>query len=684
MKYPFVKQEGVKDCAVATLAMIIKYYKGYIASDQLYDMLKTNKDGTSAFNIIKVAEYIGFQAKAVRTKKIEELKLPCIAYVTIDAKLRHFVVIYEIDLKKKTVLIADSASCIKKMSLENFCKISNDIYILFYQVKKIPYLKNYSVGNFILNFLKSNKKSIVKISLFSLSINILIILLSFAFNTFISSILYDYRLKYLFLIIFTAIAFFKVLVTHMRNLLTIYLNNKISYELTNEVYRKVIHFPYIYYCNRTTGEIISRITDLEQVKTFISKIIVILFSNIPLIVISLIVMFSLSLNLTIYTLLFLILYGIIVVAFRSPLKYKIKDYQISREQNTSFLVESINSYECIKGINVENQMISKFKSLYYKYLKILLSLSKTINLSNTFKDLINEISNILIIFIGIININKGTMNVGSLITFMFLLSNFTNPIKDILDSNYEFEESINTMKRVLELDYQNNSNGKIKEITKFDISIKNLNYSYDELILKNINLTIKEKEKVLLVGESGSGKSTLLKILKGYLKVKNENVYIGEIDINNYNNSVFSQISYVSQNEMLFTDSLYENVDLYRELNEIKILESLSLTKADKIIKNNLGLNALIEENGFNLSGGERQRIVLARSILNECKIILIDEGTNQLDVSLERIVLKNIFAKFKDKTIIVISHRLNNMDLFNHFIRIEKGEIKEIVIYRN
>ncbi len=683
MKYPFVKQEGIKDCAVASLAMIIKYYKGYIANEQLYDMLKTSKEGTSAFNIIKVAEYIGFQSKAVRTENLESLKLPCIAYVTIDSKLTHFVVIYEINMKRNTILIADPAFGLKKMKIEEFNKISNNIYILFHKVKNIPYLKEYSIFYFILNFLKINKKLISKISLFSIFINILVIILSFSFNTFISSISYDYRLKYMFLIIFMSFAILKVISTHLRNSLTIYLNNKVSYELTNEIYKKIIHFPYIYYCNRTTGEIISRITDLEQVKSFMSKIVIILFSSFPLIIISLIAMFSLSQTLTMYTLLFLLLYGIIVVIFRPNFKYKIKDYQQYREKNTSFLVESINAYECVKGIGIENEVISKFKSLNYKYLEKLLSLSKTINFSLTLKDCVIEISNILIIFIGIINISKGILSVGTLITFTFLLSNFSNPIKEILDSSYEFEESINTLKRVLELNYKNENVGKIKEISAFDIEVNNLSYSYDDVILKNINLRIKEKEKVLLVGESGSGKSTLLKIIKKYLKVKNGMILLGGIDINNYDNDAFSHVSYISQSEMLFTDSLYQNVDLYRDLKSKDILDSISLVKADKIIKNDLALNTLIEENGFNLSGGERQRVVLARSLLNISKIVLIDEGTNQLDISLEREVLKNIFEKYKDKTIIVISHRLNNLDLFDHFIRLEKGVVKEDVIYR-
>ena len=683
MKYPFVKQVGIKDCAVATLAMIIRFHKGYISQDQLRDMLTTSKEGTSAFNIIKVAEYIGFQAKAIKTKDISNLKLPCIAYVTIEKKLKHFIVIYEINLKKGTMLIADPAVGMKKTKLEDFNKISNNIYIIFYPIKKLPYLKNYSIFTFIINFFKANKISIIKISFISFWINTLVIILSFTFNVFISNIGYDYRVKYLIFIIFLIFALSKVINTYLRNLLTIYLNKKISYELTNEIYQKIIHFPYIYYCNRTTGEIISRITDLELIKSFLSKITIILFSNLPLIIFSLVVMFSLNISLTIYTLLFLLLYFIIIVLFRKSLIFKIKENQLLKEQNTSFLVESINAYECIKGLSVENKIIQKFKYLYYKFVDNILSLSKLINLENSFKDLINEIFEILIIFLGIIEIEKENMLTGTLVTFIFLFSNFINPIKDILDSNYELEESINTLKRVLELDYITEKKGRINKIEKTDIVIKNLNYSYeDKVVLKNIYLRIKEGEKVLLVGESGCGKSTLLKILKNYLKVENGKIFINNIDINDYNNEAFSQIIYVSQNEVLFTDTMYENIDLYRGIKPMNVIEASTLCQVDKIIKNDLGLNMLIEENGFNLSGGEKQRIILARTILSDSKIVLIDEGTNQLDVSLERKILKNIFNKYKNKTIIIISHRLNNLDLFDHLVRIEGGKIKEDVLY--
>lgn len=686
MKYPFVKQEGNKDCAVASLSMIIRYYKGYVAHEQLRDMLTTDRKGTSAYNIIKVAEYIGFKATGIKTNNLENLKLPCIAYVTINNQLNHFVVIYKIDFKKKELLIADPASSLKKMKIEDFNKLTNDIYILLYQIKKLPYLKKYSILEFITTFLKNNKNSLIKITILSFFINILITILSFEFKFLIESINYDTRLKYIFLLVFLFITILKIITTYLRNLLTIYLDKKINYDLTIECYKNIIHFPYIYYCNRTTGEVIARINDLELVKSFISKITIMILSDLPLIIISLIIMFTINIKLTLFTILNLLLYFLVIRILKNPIKTKIQNLQEERGRNTSFLVESLSAYECIKGLNIENQTIQKLQTNHYKYITNIFDFSKLYNFQIFLKDFISDIGNLILIILGIIEIESNIMTIGSFITFTYLISNFSNPLREILDTNVEVEESLNALKRILELNYKSDNNGKIKKLENNNIKIKQLNYSYnDENIISNINLEFKSGEKAIILGESGSGKSTLLKIIKKYLKVKNGIVYINNIDLNDYNNAAVSKnISYIAQNELLFTDTIYENLRVNRDLEPKRIIEVAKLCFVDEIIKNKeFGYNTLIEENGFNLSGGEKQRIILARTLLNDSKIILIDEGTNQLDVSLERKILKNIFKEFSDKIIILISHRFDNIDLFDHVIKIEKGELKEDVRYR-
>ena len=202
------------------------------------------------------------------------------------------------------------------------------------------------------------------------------------------------------------------------------------------------------------------------------------------------------------------------------------------------------------------------------------------------------------------------------------------------------------------------------------LTAKNLNLWYGENhALKDINIDISKGEKVIITGHSGSGKSTLLKIL-----MKFYNDYEGKITINGHNiKAVDPCISYISQNEKIFSDTIYNNIVLDNSNDLNKVVE---LCHLDELIDSNLGYNKVIEEDGFNISGGQKQRIVLARTLLKDFEILLIDEGMNQIDINLERKILKKIFNVYKDKTIIIVSHRLENLDLFDRLITIEKGII--------
>ena len=166
------------------------------------------------------------------------------------------------------------------------------------------------------------------------------------------------------------------------------------------------------------------------------------------------------------------------------------------------------------------------------------------------------------------------------------------------------------------------------------------------------------------------------KIIKKYYEVEYGKVKIGNIDVND-TCETNNLILYVSQNEVLFTDTLYNNLGLYNvDIDRLaKVLEECYI---DEFIDKNLGCNMLIEENGFNISGGQKQRIILARALLQKFNILIVDEGTSQIDVNLERKILKNLFKYFKNKTFIIISHRLENMDLYNQVIKIENGTVLE------
>ena len=271
------------------------------------------------------------------------------------------------------------------------------------------------------------------------------------------------------------------------------------------------------------------------------------------------------------------------------------------------------------------------------------------------------------------------MTLGALFTFTSLLVYFLEPIKNIMTLDNVVKDAKESLKRILNIiTYDTNECGIINEFKNGDIEFKKLNFTFNDrdYILKNINLKIKKNSKVMIVGESGSGKSTLFKLLKKYYSVKNNKVFINNMDINNYNKEILNEnIMYLSQNEVLFNDTLYNNL-IFDDSDTSEFLEITKMCYIEEFLDNNLGFNMLIEENGFNLSGGEKQRIMLARALLKKFEILIIDEGLNQLDINLERKILKNIFKKYKYKTIIIISHRLDNADLFDNLIKIEKGVV--------
>ena len=214
-----------------------------------------------------------------------------------------------------------------------------------------------------------------------------------------------------------------------------------------------------------------------------------------------------------------------------------------------------------------------------------------------------------------------------------------------------------------------------KKFTIFLLIILMPLYYYKEKQLKNINLKLK-KQKILILGKSGSGKSTLFKLLMRYYEIPRNQITINGYDINDYKDDVIKHnFSYISQNEILYTDSIYNNLKIDKNITEEQIIEISKKCFIDEFL-NDLGLNMLIEENGYNLSGGQRQRIILARALLKNFEVLIIDEGLSQMDINLERKILKNLFKMYENKMIIVISHRLDNMDLYDRVIELKNGEI--------
>ena len=655
--------------------------------DMLLDLTNTTIDGTNFYEISKAANKIGLSAKGYKLtsiEKIKETKCPFICQTIIN-NYKHFIVVYKITNNHITIM--DPAKGLIKMSITDFSKIWTSYILIFTPYKKLPFLeKNNYLNSVLKDFFKHNKLSILNLFIITIITTIMTGLYSYYFKVIIDGYQNKSNLKILTItIIFIIIVIVKTLLEYLRNYLLIRFNKKLDIKLITTTLKRIIILPYSYYKNKSTGEIITRINDLFFLKDIISKLIVTIFLDIILALFILIMLFMIDSTMTYIVLIITIFYFLIFTTFKPKQEKIIENVQKSNARANSCLTETVLSYETIKGLAIENATSKKVTDIYQNYIDNNLKLTTIINEKNLLNDLITGIIINYLLYFGIKHVINMNMTIGSLLTYYTLIFYFLTPIRNLFDFYQELYYGKNSLKRVnslLNYKYESLDNYSNVKINGY-IKINKLNFEYqkEKPILKVITANILAGDKVMLLGSTGSGKSTLLKLLYRYYQVKRNEIYLDNMDINDYElSTIRNNITYVSQNELLYTDTIRNNIILNRDISDNDFETICSLTYVDDIVKDKLlSYDTPLEENGLNLSGGERQRIILARALLKPANIILIDEGLNQIDIALERKILNNIFNYYKNKTIIIISHRKNNQDLYTKIYQINNGYLASI-----
>lgn len=677
-KYVFVRQDDLKDCGISCLLMIIKTYKGNSSKEYLRWITNTNYDGVTALNLIETAKKFNFDSFGFKSsiKKINMNDLPIIAHTMIDNKYKHFVVIYNINYKRRVLTLADPASKIYKISFDEFEKISTGNFIYLKPYKKILYLKNSSsLLITIKEFITKNKKIIFLSVTLCLLFSILTCFTSYCLKFIIDNYINISANKLLFISFIIAmflVNFIKSIINYFKYLLLINFNNHLDLTVFKNVYEKIISLPYIYFKNRTTGEVMARINDLGVIKQIFSEFITSIFIDVLLIIVSLIFLIVIDFKLLFIILITIPIYFTIFLFTKNKIKQNINLLKNESESVNTYLIDTVTNIETIRNLNINSTFIDKFINIYCEYINKFNNYNKIILRNNFFYEIIDTIQLVIIVILGFYLIRNGQIEVTDLLVITSLGSIISSSMINIIDFLFNLINGMASLNRINELCDIFEEEKENKELILFPeiIEVRSLNYSYNmnQNCLSNISFKINSKEKVIITGKSGIGKSTLSKILTGYLDVLDNQVFINGKDINKISKKLLKEkITLVCQNESLFPLSIKENIIMGRDISSTLFDKVCNLMKVDEIInKNFLTYDYKLEEGGFNFSGGQKQRIVLARSILKESDIYIFDESLCNLDVSLEREILINLFEYLKDKIVIVISHRFNNEDLFD------------------
>lgn len=663
-----VKQRDIKDCGICCLESIIKYYNGYIPLEKLRLDTKTGKNGTTALNLIKTAKKYGLNAIGYKNINIKDdnIILPAIAHTITEKGINHFVVIYKI--KANHFFIMDPAKGYIKVKEEEFLKKWTNVILIFKPYKKIPL---YKVKNKILDtffeIILQEKSLIYQIIISSIILTFLSIVLSYYFKTIINSIETNYiTTTYIIILVFLILNMIKIYLEHIRNNLIIYLNKNIDLSIIPNFISHIFNLPLDIINSHTSGEVITRINEMYNIKSLFSEIFVTVLLDLFLCIASAYFLYSISNKL--FLILCIISVTYIIIGFiLNPIIIKGINDNIDLETDfNSRLSEEISTLETNKNLNLASKKINILTALFSKYQKSVFDNLKKINVIRTIKNIIKDLGAFSITSYGIILITNQELNLLSLITFNTLLMYFLEPIENSINLLPQFNLIHLSFKKISEfMELNPEKIGKQEKFINGDIQFQNISYSYNNFnkVLSNVSLNIKENSHNMIVGSTGCGKTTLVKMLN--LNIKD---YTGTIKINNINIKDYSLITlrknilYVSQKEKLFTDTILNNISLFKKIDKKELERVLKITKVDEIIdKKELRLESIIYNEGYNLSGGERQRIILARSLLQKPKILIMDESLSEVDKKTENEILASIDKYLKTTTIIYISHTESN-----------------------
>ncbi|PGT13528.1 MULTISPECIES: peptidase domain-containing ABC transporter [Bacillus cereus group] len=694
-KFTYIKQQDLKDCGPACLAMISRHYGFTMPISKIREVAGTDLEGTNIKGLIEAGGKLGFDVKGVKATKPEDLKeipLPAIAHIVGNNGFLHYVVIYKV--KDNKIYIADPEKGLITYLLGEFCQMWTGILVLLSPGQNFQKGKE-TQGTFsrFLSLLKSQTNLLVPLFFASIFFNLFGLLGAFYFKFLIDDILTNQLLQTLHIVSIGIIILyiFKVLLSYFRTHLILYLSRRIDIQLMLGYYRHVVGLPMNFFETRKVGEIISRFMDASKIREALSTITVTLMLDTVMVTLGGILLYTHNATLFGVTLLLIPFYIGIIFAFHKPYQIINREEMESNAKLNAYLVESLNGIATIKSYNAEKEVFFQTENRFVNLLKHVFKRGMLSNLQGSIKMGLELIGGTVILWVGAIQVLKGNMTIGELITYNALLAYFLNPIENLIGIQPTMQSALVAGERLneifdLDAEKSENENNKVspgKLSGKIEFSNVTFRYGTRRDVLNNISFSIEPGNQVAFVGESGSGKTTISKLLMHYYKPQEGDIYYDDYHIKEINRTVLrDKIAYVSQESFFFSASIYENLcfGLERQVTLEEIIQVCKQACVHEFISElPLRYETFLEENASNLSGGQRQRLAIARALLKQPDILILDEATSNLDSSTEKLItdmLKELGSQ--GITVIMIAHRLSTIQHANQIVVMEKGNIIE------
>lgn len=467
----------------------------------------------------------------------------------------------------------------------------------------------------------------------------------------------------------------------------IVMSRHIEFDLKNEVFRQYENLSQNFYKQNRTGDLMNRISeDVSKVRMYVGPAVMYTINTFIRFAIVIAYMYNVSPRLTLYTLLPLPILSYAIFKLSSEINIRSTVFQQYLSKVSSFTQEIFSGIRVIKAYSLENQQQNNLISLAEESKSKSLSLARVQSLFGPLMLALIGISNLVVIYFGgMLYINGTIKSIGTIAEFILYVNMLTWPVASLGWVSSMVQEAEASQKRLNEFlkivpDIQNNNPSS--STVDGTISFENVSYTYEDTnieALKNISFTVKKGETLAILGKTGSGKSTLLSLISRMYDVTEGQVKIDGKEISQLNLfDLRNSIGIVPQDAFLFSDSIKNNIKFGKEnaTDDEVIVAAKSAVVHDNIEGFNKGYDTILGERGITLSGGQKQRVSIARAIIKKPEILLFDDCLSAVDTETEEAILNNLFEICKDKTTIIVSHRVSSAKNADKIIILENGKI--------
>lgn len=707
-KFPNYRQADNKDCGPTCLKIISKHFGKTLNIQQLRDYSETTREGSNLLFLSDAAEKIGFRTLGVKLnlERLNEAPLPCILHWNKE----HYVVLY--DIKKGNYCISDPSFGLLKYTENEFLKfwIGNNAnnqtqegVALLVEPTPNFYEDNFEISDknettnklgfsILSRYVFKYKSFITQLIVNLLAGSVLQLLFPFLTQSIVDIGIQNQDLNFIYIILIAQLFLFagRIGLELIRGWIMLHLSTRINISLISDFFIKLMNLPISFFDVRMTGDIMQRIGDHKRIeKILTTSSLNVIFSVFNMLILGGVLAYY---NISIFGIFFLgsFLYFLWITLFlkrREELDYK-RFSEVSQEQ--SKVIELINGMQEIKLHNAEKQ-----KRWGWEYVQARLFRVSTKGLileqtQTTGSSIINELKNIFIVIVSAKLVIDGTITLGMMLAISSIVGSLNGPITQLIGFIREVQDAKISLARLSEIHEKEDEIQQevlqTNEVPKNeDILINNLTYRYlgsDIPVLEDLNLTIPSNKITAIVGTSGSGKTTLMKLLLKFYEPQNGEILIGSSQLKNISQKAWrNSLGAVMQEGFIFNDTIANNIAIGTDIiDKEKLVYAADVANIKNYISElPLGFNTKIGSEGVGMSTGQKQRLLIARAVYKNPEMLFFDEATSALDANNEKEIMEKLNIFFKNKTVVVIAHRLSTVMNADQIVVLEKGKIIEI-----